>query len=108
MKVGLGGEFIGTDEIIRSGGRNVELSPFENRFFWSPYGKVEYMNQQFARRFGATLQYFRDWMLGGLWMEIIPEQLRIEAKFFSLITRQRDPWEPPYFFTVSIPYTFSL
>jgi hypothetical protein len=108
MKVGLGAEHIGVDEQIRSGGRTLELASFENRFFWSPYGKAEYMNQQFARRFGATLQYFRDWALGSLWMEIIPEQLRIEAKFCTLITRSRDPWEPPYFFTLTIPYTFSL
>lgn len=108
MKVGLGGEYIGIDEQLRSGGRTVELAPFENRFFWSPYGKAEYMNQQFARRFGASLQYFRDWALGSLWMEIIPQQLRVEAKFSTLITRSRHAWEPPYFFTVAIPYTFSL
>ncbi len=108
MKVGLGGEYIGIDEQLRSGGRTIELAPFENRFFWSPYGKAEYMNQQFARRFGASLQYFRDWALGSLWMEIIPAQLRVEAKFCTLITRARHPWEPPYFFTLAIPYTFSL
>ncbi len=108
MKVGLGGEFIGIDEQLRSNGRTIELVPFENRFFWSPYGKAEYMNQQFARRFGASLQYFRDWASGSLWMEIIPQQLRVEAKFSTLITRSRHAWEPPYFFTVAIPYTFSL
>ncbi|HXF99277.1 MAG TPA: hypothetical protein VNL69_00765 [Bacteroidota bacterium] len=108
MKLGLGAEYIGTDQIVRSGGRNIELVPSENRLFWSPYGKAEFMNQQFARRFGANLQYFRDWLQSGIWMEIIPEQLRIEAKFFTLLTRQRDAWEPPFFFTISIPYTFSL
>ncbi|MER3524334.1 MAG: hypothetical protein C4326_09770 [Ignavibacteria bacterium] len=108
MKIGLGAEHIGVVEQIRRGGRTIELSPFENRFLWSPYGKAEFMNQQFARRFGASIQYFRDWLLAGIWMEVIPEQLRVEAKFTTLITRTRDPWEPPYFFTVSIPYTFSF
>lgn len=108
MKIGLGAEHIGVDEQIRSRGRTTELSPFENRFFWSPYGKAEFMNQQFARRFGVSVQYFRDWLLTGIWMEVLPEQLRVEAKFITLITRTRDSWEPPYFFTVSIPYTFSF
>lgn len=105
IKAGLGIEHIGHSLLIR--GRD-EIEPFENRFFWSPYFKAEFMNQQFARRFGMSVQYFRDIALLNLWLEIIPEQLRVEAKYSTLVIRTRDPWEPPYFFTIGIPYTFSL
>ncbi|MBI5473115.1 MAG: hypothetical protein HY961_12300 [Ignavibacteriae bacterium] len=110
LKTGLGFEQISDDALVRGVGPGAddEIKVIETRFFWSPYLKAEYLNQQFARRFGATFQYFRDWGLGSLWMEIIPEQLRVEAKIASPIVRERDLWEPPYFFTISIPYTFSL
>jgi hypothetical protein len=110
-KAGFGIEQIGNDRLSRAtapGQDDVIIPNQPARFFWSPYIKVDYMNQQFARRFGASLQYFRDWGLGSIWMEILPEQLRVEAKFATAVTRLRDPWEPPYFFTVSIPYTFSF
>ena len=110
-KAGLGIEQIADDRLVRATapGSSDVIVPNQNaRFFWSPYIRFDYMNQQFARRFGASLQYFRDRGLGSIWMEILPEQLRVEAKFMATVTRLRDPWEPPYFFTVSIPYTFSL
>lgn len=105
FKAGLGIEVLGSslrDTVTQT------IEPIENRPFWSPYFKFDYMNQQFARRFGISGQYFRDIALLNLWLEIIPEQLRVEAKFSTLLLRERDPWEPPYFFTLSIPYTFSL
>ena len=110
LKAGLGFQQIGKDMLQRGTppGTDDQIATVEARFFWSPYLKAEFMNQQFARRFGASFQYFRDWGLGSLWMEIIPEQLRVEAKIATPIVRNRDAWEPPYFFTISIPYTFSL
>lgn len=110
FKMGLGFEQISRDQLVRGTATtpSVIVQKEGPRFFWGPYFKAEYMNQQFARRFGASVQYFRDWGLGLLWMEIIPEQLRIEAKFATSVVRARDPWEPPYFFTLSIPYSFSL
>jgi hypothetical protein len=105
IKSGLGVQQIGTAQLIRG---QSDIEPIESRFFWSPYFKAEYMNQQFARRFGMSLQYFRDIGLVNLWLEIIPEQLRVEAKFSTILTRDRDPWEVPYFFTIALPYTFSL
>lgn len=111
FKAGFGVEQVGHDALGR-GIKGVSADSIYQydvpRVFWSPYFKVDYVNQQFARRFGASFQYFRDWGLGTLWMEIIPEQLRVEAKFCTAVTRERDPWEPPYFFTLSIPFTFSL
>lgn len=111
FKTGFGVEQLGRDALGR-GIKGVSADSIYQRepprFFWSPYFKVDYVNQQFARRFGASFQYFRDWGLGTLWMEILPEQLRVEVKFCTAVTRERDPWEPPYFFTLSIPYTFSL
>ncbi len=110
FKTGLGIELIGLSTFNKGtpGISQDEIEPVGNRLLWSPYFKVDYMNQQFARRFGISGQYFRDIALVNLWLEIIPEQLRVEVKFSSILTRERDPWEPPYFFTLSIPYTFSL
>lgn len=111
FKMGAGVQQIGRDQLFQPGQRRF-LEPIivrvESRFFWSPYLRVEYLNQQFARRFGLTLQYFRDIGFGSLWLEIIPEHLRIEAKGIYVLSRTRDPWEVPYFFSIAIPYTFSL
>jgi hypothetical protein len=76
--------------------------------FWSPYFKAEYTNQQFARRFGVGAQYFRAYALGNIWFEILRDQLRVEFKYASPIFRSAEEWEPPFFWTLSIPFTFSL
>lgn len=104
FKGGLGIELIGADLLTASG----TFAAFPSQFFWTPYFAMDYLNQQFARRFGLSLQYFRDRGFGKIWLEIIPEQLRIEAKFMKPIIRTPESWEPPYFVILSIPYTFSF
>ncbi len=106
FKTGLGIEQIGHD--LRPTPGQDEFSRVETRFFWGPYFKMYYMNQGFARRFGVSLQYFKDYGTGGLWLEIIREQLRVELKFTAPLILPRNAWEPAYFMLLTIPYTFSL
>jgi hypothetical protein len=104
LKAGLGFEIIGADLLNPTG----VFAAYPSQFFWTPYFAMDYLNQQFARRFGLSLQYFRDRGFGKIWLEIIPEQLRVEGKFMKQIIRSPESWEPPYFVILSIPYTFSL
>ncbi|MEK9136246.1 MAG: hypothetical protein AAB393_03920, partial [Bacteroidota bacterium] len=76
--------------------------------YLSPYIKLEYMNQQSAERFGASLQYYSEWMLGGAWLEIIPNRVRLEVRAGAPIFRKRYYYESTHFLTLNVPITFSL
>ncbi len=109
IKTGAGIEQIGIDFLRRTpGGAIREVRAVEDRFVWSPFFRVDYMNQQFDRRFGGGAHYFRERIFATLWMEILPEQLRVELKYSTNVASSRDSWEIPYIFAFSIPYTFSL
>jgi hypothetical protein len=78
------------------------------RYFWSPYVKVEFMNQQFTNRFGASLQYYKEWGFATAWLEIINNTLRLEVKGAMPLLRSKQEWEPSHFVAVTVPYTINL
>lgn len=90
-------------------GKPAEITSREvMRYFWSPYLKVEFMNHQFSNRFGASLQYYKEWGLATAWLEIIPNTLRVEAKAAMPLLRSHQVWEPTHFVAFAIPYTVSF
>jgi hypothetical protein len=78
-----------------------------SRTFWSPYVRIEFMNQQFTNRFGVNFQYYKEWILGTVWLEVLRNALRIELTGAAPFLREAAPWEQPNFVFVTIPYTFS-
>lgn len=76
--------------------------------FVSPYIKLDYVNQQSAERFGASLQYYNKWILGDAWLELIPNRMRLEVRAGAPVFRLHEYWEPTHFITLNIPITFSL
>ncbi len=104
VKFGAGMHSIAHDAVQKN-----EVMPIDrSRYFWSPYLKVEFMNQQFGNRFGATLQYYKEWGLATAWLEIINNTLRFEVKGAMPLLRSRQEWEPSHIVVVTIPYTISL
>jgi hypothetical protein len=118
FKIGAGFHQLAHEELVKGQTETVggvrreipdEIKKVENlQFFWSPYVKVEFMNQQFKHRFGASLQYYKEWVLGTAWLEILRNRLRIELKGAAPLFREHEAWEPPYFVTLTVPYTFSF
>ncbi len=78
------------------------------RTFWGPYVNVDFMNQEFAHRFGASLQYYNEWGVMTAWLEIVRDQLRIELKGAAPLLLKHQPWEPDYFAMLNLPLVFSL
>jgi hypothetical protein len=66
------------------------------------------MNQQFTNRFGASVQYYKEWGLATAWLEIISNTLRLEVKGAMPLLRSRQAWEPSNIVAVTIPYTISF
>ena len=110
VKFGAGMHSVAHDALVENGTEKpAEITPIDQtRFFWSPYLKVEFMNQQFSNRFGASLQYYKEWGLATLWLEIINNTLRVELKGALPLLRSRSAWEPSHFVAIMIPYTLSL
>ena len=109
-KIGVGVHQIGHDQVFKSGGTvplSVETTQPPTTFF-SPYIKLEYVNQQSSERFGASVQYYHQWILGSAWLEAIPNCMRLELKAGAPVGRKSDYWEPTHFLTLNIPITFSL
>ena len=74
----------------------------------SPYVKLEYVNRQSVRRFGGSVQYYNEWVLGAAWVEIVPRHMRLELKASAPIFRKPHVWESTHFLAFVIPITFSL
>lgn len=107
VKFGVGMHSLSRDALApASATRPAEIVSTDfTRYFWSPYLKVEFMNQQFTNRFGASLQYYKEWGLATAWLEIINNTLRLEVKGAMPLLRSRQAWEPSHFVAVTIPYT---
>lgn len=110
VKFGAGMHSISQDALMPATGTEEAriLTTDHTRFFWSPYLKVEFMNQQFSNRFGASLQYYKEWGLATAWLEIINNTLRVELKGALPLLRTSADWEPSHFVIVTIPYTVTL
>jgi hypothetical protein len=109
-KIGVGFHQLGHDAIFKSGSGeplSVETTEPPTTYF-SPYIKLEYLNQQSAERFGAYIQYYNQWMLGGAWLELIPNHVRLEVKVGAPVFHKPEYWETTHFLTLNIPITFSL
>ncbi len=109
-KVGVGFHQIGHDAVYKGAGTiplSVETTEPPTSYV-SPYIKLEYVNQQSAERFGASLQYYNQWMLGGAWLEVIPNRMRLEVRVGAPVFHTHKYWEPTHFITFNIPITFSL
>ena len=109
-KIGVGFHQIGHDAVYHwPGSTNVTVETmFPPTSYFSPYVKLEYMNQASSERFGASLQYYNEWMLGGAWLELIPNTMRLELKAGAPIFRKSEYWESTHFLTLNIPISFSL
>jgi hypothetical protein len=109
VKFGAGMHSIARDALaLAPGTRSPEIVSTDfTRYFWSPYLKIEFLNQQFTNRFGASVQYYKEWGLATAWLEIINNTLRIEVKGAMPLLRSRQAWEPNNFVAVTIPYTIS-
>jgi len=118
FKVGIGFHTVSHDELVPAHTETVNGVVREvaaairradgTRTFWSPYVKVEFMNQQFTNRFGVSVQYYKEWLLGTVWLEILRNSLRIEIKGAAPFLREAAPWEQQNFVNITIPYTFSF
>ena len=118
VKLGLGFHQIGFDKLFPSRtvyetgvavNRPAEILPTATiRSFWSPYLNVDFMNQRFAHRFGASLQYYNEWGVITAWLEVVRDRVRIELKGAAPLLRTHQAWEPSYLAMLSIPLTFSL
>ncbi len=107
VKFGAGMHSISHDRLVPetpTASSKIVRSDF-TRYFWSPYLKVEIMNQQFTNRFGASVQYYKEWGLATAWLEIISNTLRLEVKGAMPLLRSSQPWEPSHFVALTIPYT---
>ena len=109
-KIGIGFHQIGHDAImnIRPGAVTTVETTEPPTSYVSPYIKLEYLNQQSSERFGASLQYYNEWILGGAWLEIVPNFMRLELKAGAPVFRKAEYWEATHFLTLTIPITFSL
>jgi hypothetical protein len=110
VKFGAGMHSISRDALVSvTGTSSSEIVPIDfTRYFWSPYIKIEFMNQQFTNRFGASVQYYKEWGLATAWLEIISNTLRLEVKGAMPLLRSRQAWEPSNIVAVTIPYTISF
>lgn len=110
VKFGAGIHSVARDALVPAAeNRPAEIvSTDRTRFFWSPYLKVDFMNQQFSNRFGASVQYYKEWGLATVWLEIINNTLRLELKGAMPLLRSKAAWEPSHFVTLTIPYTVSF
>lgn len=109
-KVGVGFHQIGHDALFNSGGTkplSVETTEPPTSYV-SPYIKLEYVNRQSAKRFGGSLQYYNQWVLGDAWLEVIPNRLRLELKTGAPVFRKHKPWESTHFLMLVVPITFNL
>jgi hypothetical protein len=109
-KIGAGFHQLGHDGYFRGGGATVLSleTTIPPSSYISPYIKLEYVNQQSAERFGASVQYYNKWILGGAWLEVIPNHVRLEVKVGAPVFHTHEYWEPTHFLTLNIPITFSL
>ena len=109
-KVGLGVHQLGHDALEYVNGStslSVETTEPPSTYV-SPYIKLEYVNQESPERFGVSIQYYNKWILGGAWLEIIPNRVRLEVKAGAPVFRTHEYWESTHFLTLNIPITFSL
>lgn len=109
-KVGIGFHQLGHDAVYTwPGTTNVTVETTEPpSSYVSPYIKLEYMNQQSAERFGASVQYYNRWILGSAWLEVIPNYMRLEVRVGAPVFHKPEYWEPTHFLTLNIPIAFSL
>ncbi len=104
FKIGLGFHQIGFDARVRN-----SITPKETiRSFWSPYFTIDFMNRQFEHRFGGSFQYYNSWGVLSAWLELVRDRVRLELKGGAPLLRRQLPWEPRYFFLITVPLTFSI
>jgi hypothetical protein len=111
LKIGFGFHQIGRDVLLPARTEVVNGTPLQkpieilgaesDRTYWSPYIKIEYINQSYPELFGFSFQYYQEWALGTAWLEIIPNYFRLEVKGGAPILRKTRPWEPTYFVTLA-------
>jgi hypothetical protein len=109
-KIGVGFHQLGHDAVYPTHSpspSSVETTEPPSSFV-SPYIKLEYMNQESSERFGASLQYYNQWILGGAWLEIIPNCIRLEVRVGAPVFHKAEYWESTHFLTLNVPITFSL
>lgn len=109
-KVGLGFQQLGHDMVYKGTGTiplSIETSEPPTTSV-SPYIKLEYINKQSQERFGASVQYYNDWILGSAWLEIIPNRMRLEVKGGAPIFRTDQYWKSSRFVTLTIPIALSF
>ncbi len=108
-KIGMGVHQIGHD-FVRKDSLGVPYdaqTSLPPTTYVSPYISLEYVNQE-AERFGASIQYYGEWVSGSAWLELIPNHLRLEVKAGAPVFRTRRYWESTHFLMLSIPIAFSL
>ncbi|MBX2991383.1 MAG: hypothetical protein KF749_09450 [Bacteroidetes bacterium] len=111
VKVGGGYHQIARDIMTysASGDRSKILPSGESdRPFWSPYISCDIMDQRSDDRFGGSFQYYHEWLMTTIWLELLPNHIRIELKGGLPILRSRYPWEPTHFVTMNVPITFAF
>jgi hypothetical protein len=106
VRMGAGFHLIGHDRVDPATKEVAEVET--QRSFWSPYFRYDYINSQFSRNFGATLQYYKEWILGSIWIELLENFLWIEFKAAAPALRLRYPWEPSHYFWFNVPCKIPL
>jgi len=109
-KVGVGLHQVGHDQVRKdaSGAPTGTVTTKTPTAYFSPYVTLEYVNQQTSERFGASVQYYSQWVSGGAWLEIIPNHVRLEVKAGAPVFRKRRYWESTHFLMLSIPIAFRI
>jgi len=79
-----------------------------NQNVFSPYVKLEFLNQHSSDEYGLSIQFYELTFLFTGSLEIIPNILSLEAKYCWPISPDRPPWQTPEFLIVSphVRYSF--
>ena len=99
MKVGVGYQHV-REGTFAQGGADTTGAPLGNQSYQlnqfdisSPYLSFEYLHEEGDEAYGCNLQYFNSSILTSIWLQIIPNYLRIEMKVAKPILRDLKPWE---------------
>lgn len=107
VKVGVGYEQVREGTFARGGvdttgaplgNQSTQLNQFD---ISSPYLSFEYLHEEGDEAYGCNLQYFNSSILTSVWLQIIPNYLRIEMKVSKPILRNLRAWENEDFIMVS-------
>jgi hypothetical protein len=107
VKVGVGYEQVREGTFARGGvdttgaplgNQSYELNQFD---ISSPYLSFEYLHEEGDEAYGCSLQYFNSSILTSIWLQIIPNYLRVEMKISKPILRSLRDWENEDFIMVS-------